>query len=113
MSIDALVDVLGWVVPILLSGLVGWLSKSLTHQREAENARDEAQEARARAMQEGLRTLLRAELLEIHAKYVPLGYIPVADMEETDRVYRAYHSLGGNGAGTKLYEEIKALPTVD
>ncbi|MBI0089142.1 hypothetical protein H3T86_00190 [Bifidobacterium sp. W8113] len=113
MSIDALVDVLGWVVPILLSGLVGWLSKSLTHQREAERARDEAQEARARAMQEGLRTLLRAELLEIHAKHVPLGRIPVADMEETDRVYRAYHSLGGNGAGTKLYEEIKALPTVD
>lgn len=113
MSIDALVDVLGWVVPILLSGLVGWLSKSLTHQREAERARDEAQEARARAMQEGLRTLLRAELLEIHAKHVPLGRIPVAVMEEADRVYRAYHSLGGNGAGTKVYEEIKALPTVD
>ena len=34
-------------------------------------------------------------------------------MEEADRVYQAYHSLGGNGAGTKIYEELKALPTVD
>ncbi len=102
---DVLMTMLESIVPMLLTGvggLCGWLLKS--HRKE---------EARDQAMETGLRTLLRAELLEIHAKYVPLGYIPVAAMEETDRVYRAYHSLGGNGAGTKLYEEIKALPTVD
>ena len=102
---DVLMTVLESIVPMLLTGvggLCGWLLKS--HRKE---------EARAQAMETGLRTLLRAELLEIHAKYVPLGYIPVAAMEETDRVYKAYHSLGGNGAGTKLYEELKALPTVD
>lgn len=102
---DVLMTLLESIVPMLLTGVggvCGWLLKS--HRKE---------EARAQAMETGLRTLLRAELLEIHAKYVPLGYIPVAAMEETDRVYKAYHSLGGNGAGTKLYEEIKALPTVD
>ena len=102
---DVLMTLLESIVPMLLTGvggLCGWLLKS--HRKE---------EARDQAMETGLRTLLRAELLEIHAKYVPLGYIPVAAMEETDRVYKAYHSLGGNGAGTKLYEEIKALPTVD
>ncbi len=102
---DLLMTLLESIVPMLLTGvggLCGWLLKS--HRKEA---------ARDRAMETGLRTLLRAELLEIHAKYVPLGYIPVAVMEEADRVYRAYHSLGGNGTGTKIYEEIKALPTVD
>ena len=102
---DLLMTLLESIVPTLLAGLggvCGWLLKS--HRKE---------EARDRAMETGLRTLLRAELLEIHAKYVPLGYIPVAVMEEADRVYRAYHSLGGNGTGTKIYEEIKALPTVD
>ena len=102
---DVLMTLVESIVPMLLTGVggvCGWLLKS--HRKE---------EARAQAMETGLRTLLRAELLEIHAKYVPLGYIPVAAMEETDRVYKAYHSLGGNGAGTKLYEEIKALPTVD
>lgn len=102
---DVLMTILESIVPMLLTGVggvCGWLLKS--HRKE---------EARDQAMETGLRTLLRAELLEIHAKYVPLGYIPVAAMEETDRVYKAYHSLGGNGAGTKLYEELKALPTVD
>lgn len=102
---DLLMTLLESIVPMLLTGvggLCGWLLKS--HRKE---------EARDRAMETGLRTLLRAELLEIHAKYVPLGYTPVAVMEEADRVYRAYHSLGGNGTGTKIYEEIKALPTVD
>lgn len=98
-------DLVQTLIPCLLtlvSGACGWLLKS--HKREA---------ARDRAMETGLRTLLRAELLEIHAKYVPLVYIPLEVMEEADRVYQAYHSLGGNGTGTKIYEELKALPTVD
>lgn len=98
-------DLVQTLIPCLLtlvSGACGWLLKS--HKREA---------ARDRAMETGLRTLLRAELLEIHAKYRPLGDIPLEVMEEADRVYQAYHSLGGNGAGTKIYEELKALPTVD
>lgn len=98
-------DLVQTLIPCLLtlvSGACGWLLKS--HKREA---------ARDRAMETGLRTLLRAELLEIHAKYVPQGCIPLAVMEEADRVYQAYHSLGGNGTGTKIYQEIKALPTVD
>ena len=101
---DMLISLMEAIAPMLLTGLggaCGWLLKS--HKREA---------ARDRAMETGLRTLLRAELLEIHAKYVPLGYIPMGAMEEADRVYQAYHSLGGNGTGTKIYEELKALPTV-
>lgn len=101
---DLLMTLLESVVPMLLTGVggvCGWLLKS--HRKE---------EAHDRAMETGVRTLLRAELLEIHAKHVPLGYMPLGAMEEADRVYQAYHSLGGNGAGTKIYEELKALPTV-
>ena len=101
---DMLISLMEAIAPMLLTGLggaCGWLLKS--HKREA---------ARDRAMETGLRTLLRAELLEIHAKYRPLGDIPLEVMEEADRVYQAYHSLGGNGTGTKIYEELKALPTV-
>lgn len=29
-----------------------------------------------------------------------------------ERIYIAYHGLGGNGTGTKLYEEIMVLPTI-
>ena len=44
-----------------------------------------------------------------HDKYVELGYIPSYAYENFCDMYEAYHALGGNGTGTKLYEEIKAL----
>jgi len=88
------------LIPVL-TGVCGWLLNG--HRKEEE---------RDRAVEAGLRTLLRAELLEIHARYVPLGSIPLAAMEEVERIYQAYHSLGGNGTGTKIYEEIKVLSTV-
>lgn len=110
MSVDASLEVLGWIVPVVLSGLVGWLSRGLTRLREAEKARDEAQEARDRAMQTGLRTLLRAELLDIYTRHVvrkkPIG---VSIQDEAERVYRAYHELGGNGTGTWMHERIMSL----
>lgn len=110
MDVDTLMDILGWVVPLALSGLVGWLSKSLTHQREAERARDEAQEAHDRAMQEGLRTLLRAELLDIYTRHVVRKKpISVSIQDEAERVYQAYHKLGGNGTGTWMHERIMSL----
>ncbi|MEK0306352.1 hypothetical protein [Bifidobacterium favimelis] len=86
------------------------MSRGLSRLREAECARDEAQEARDRAMQTGLRTLLRTELLEIHTQHVVHHEpISVSVQDEAERVYRAYHELGGNGTGTMLHDQIMAL----
>lgn len=90
------------VIPMLLtgiSGMCGWLLKS--HRRE---------EARDQAMEAGLRTLLRAELLEIHTRHVVHREpISVSIQDEADRIYRAYHGLGGNGTGTMMHEQIMRL----
>ena len=99
---DLLMTLLESIVPMLLTGvggLCGWLLKS--HRKE---------EARDRAMETGLRTLLRAELLEIHTRHVVHHEpISVSIQDEADRVYRAYHSLGGNGTGTMMHEQIMRL----
>ena len=99
---DVLMTILESIVPMLLTGvggLCGWLLKS--HRKE---------EARDRAMETGLRTLLRAELLEIHTRHVVHHEpISVSIQDEADRVYRAYHSLGGNGTGTMMHEQIMRL----
>lgn len=46
-------------------------------------------------------------------KYLSLGHIPVEDAEEILNnlgiLYDAYHVLGGNGTGTKLYERVCKL----
>ena len=99
---DLLMTILESMVPMLLTGVggvCGWLLK--THRKE---------EARDRAMETGLRTLLRAELLEIHTRHVVHHEpISVSIQDEADRVYRAYHSLGGNGTGTMMHEQIMRL----
>ena len=99
---DVLMTILESIVPMLLTGVggvCGWLLKS--HKRE---------EARDQAMETGLRTLLRAELLEIHTRHVVHHEpISVSIQDEADRVYRAYHSLGGNGTGTMMHEQIMRL----
>lgn len=91
-------DLMPYIMAII-SGAVGWLSKSY----RADRAKD-------RAMETGLRTLLRAELLEIHTRHVVHHEpISVSIQDEADRVYRAYHDLGGNGTGTMMWKQIMDL----
>lgn len=99
---DLLSTVIGSILPILLTGVggaCGWLLKS--HKRE---------EDKDKAMEEGMRTLLHAELTEIYQRHVVAG-IPISlrTQEEAGHIYRAYHALGGNGTGTEMYVKIKAL----
>lgn len=64
-----------------------------------------------KAMLSGMRSLLRNALMETHRRCViQQKYCEVVDKEVTERNYIAYHDLGGNGTGTRLYEEIMALP---
>ncbi len=62
-------------------------------------------------MQQGILTLLRSSLIRNYNDYKERGYIPVYAMENVEQLYQAYHALGGNGTITKLYEELKALPS--
>ena len=66
------------------------------------------------AQQDGIRTLLRNELVRLHRDLVEAqGWCTLEDKEYAERTYIAYHELGGNGTGTVLYEDIMALPIKD
>lgn len=65
---------------------------------------------REKAMQEGVKCLLRGKLIDYHDKYTDRGYCPIYVKESARRSYEAYHALGGNGVVTKLYEDLMALP---
>lgn len=66
-----------------------------------------------KAMRDGMRTLLRQQLVNLHREYVLSGcaHCPLEIKEQATRIYEAYHALDGNGTGTKLYAEIMAVPT--
>lgn len=92
------------VIPVLLTGLggtCGWLWKS--HRKEKD---------KDKAVEDGMRVLLHAELLAIYQRHVD-GHIPISlrTQEEADSIYLIYHDqLGGNGTGTELHRKIMALP---
>lgn len=67
-----------------------------------------------KAMYDGVKTLLRNELVEAHREYVEdKGAISLEALEYVEDTYRCYHNMKGNGSGTKLWEDIKTLPIKD
>ena len=90
------VQVAGWAATSVIGALVGAVVASCKRRS-----------AKGDAMEQGMRALMRKELITLHKYYVvDLGYCPVMIKEHAGQVYRAYHALGGNGTGTQLYEEI-------
>lgn len=99
------IDLTDTVVVALINSIaliwVGWMQY---RQRTTKTSR-----AKAEAMEEGMRAILKSELLAIHRAYVEAPNpppIPVDVMDQADQIYQAYHALGGNGTGTHLYQEI-------
>ena len=91
-----LTSVLSWAVTSLLAAGVGGIVATV----KSKSSKDEALEL-------GMRTLMRRELIRMHEQYVQSGNgCPVRIKDQASQVYRAYHDLGGNGTGTQLYNEI-------
>ena len=90
----------GWIFAPLFSATVGYLVATNQAARKRDREHD-------KAMEQGMRALLRQQLISYHAEYVTSGGpCPVQIKEQATSVYNAYHSLGGNGTGTQLYQEI-------
>lgn len=58
----------------------------------------------------GIRALLKIELRRIHEKGQSEHRISYADEASAEEIYSTYHSLGGNGQGTSMIQDIRKLP---
>lgn len=92
--------IIGWTVPTLLGAVLGYFwgkVKRLT--------------ARDKAIEEGMRCILRAEIDRAYERHViNMEPITVEQRRELDRIWHAYHEgLQGNGTGEAMYAEICEL----
>ena len=89
-----------------ICGVIGMWCKSL-------HCKIKAKQDEQDAIKIGMIAMLHDRLFDICNKYLELGYIPVDEAEEVlDRaklLYEAYHGLGGNGTGTRIYERFTGL----
>ena len=91
----------GWILSPVCSELVGVV---ITHARQIRSSDN--------AMKEGMRVLLRQQLIALHEEWVlEKGYAPVYIKELSTSIYNAYHELRGNGTGTQVHKEIMACPS--
>ena len=86
------------------------LSAKVKKHEEERQAKAKAQEAEMAAIKEGLLAILHDRLYQACTYYIALGSIDTAGLKNIEYSYKAYHTLGGNGTGTELYNRAKALP---
>lgn len=95
-----LVPLVTAVITSVATILVGKLTGIISDRRNEDEA-----------IKEGLRTLLRNELVAAHKEWCQeQGHITLEALEFCEQTYGAYHGLGGNGSGDKLWHDIKTLP---
>ena len=80
--------------------------KSLANRLKTERVKNQA-------IEDGLRDLLRIQILDNYERCVAAGnVISVSRKDAIDSAYRSYHALGGNGTITHVHEEIMNMRIV-
>lgn len=99
-NINILQIVFNYIVPLLLGGMIGFLSTKMKNH----NKKD-------KAIEEGLVALLRNELVRRYREYEQKGEMSILDKENVEDMFKQYENLGGNGTVKKMYKELLELPT--
>ena len=108
--ITALITIVTGVLVFVLQMVIKENRELHKEKEEAQKAKEKEAQERARALEEGVVSLLRKELLDEHTKYTEQGYISSKALEVGLSMYDAYKGLGGNGMMDHLKDEIEALP---
>ena len=73
-------------------------------------ARIQADKETEKAIADGMKYLLMFKLREEGEKYLMDGHCNTDHKHEYEKVYNAYHALGGNGTITALKDQVLRLP---
>ena len=71
---------------------------------------EQEEKERNQAIEDGLRSVLRLQILDNYEKAKNDGKISVSRKEAIDSAYKSYHALGGNGTVTQIHNEIMEMP---
>ena len=84
-------------ITVIVQHLLDWL----------EERRDETPEGKA------CHCIIRHSALSmlktVHQDAIARGWVPLDDLEEAQEIYDSYHTLGGNGAGTRIIHDLQTM----
>lgn len=67
---------------------------------------------RYKAIENGLKGLIKSKIFHDYTVYVKQGFIPVEEMHRITELHDAYKDLQGNGTVDVLYQHILKIPVV-
>lgn len=96
-----------------MGALVGAIVAMVSNRKSKHDEKSEQDKRHDELIEEGMRVLMWRELKEIHSQASDNGGMSISDRKHLEGVYGVYHGLGGNGTGTRLFEEAMELPVID
>lgn len=90
---------------VIFSGVLLGLSTAMKmlFQRVQKEIVEQAQ------IKHGILAILHDRLYLACHYHIKEGYITTSQLSNLEHLYNGYHTLGGNGTGTELYNRCKAL----
>ena len=111
---DGTLQIILSVVTAIATTCAGYFVHKLKKQYDTQKAEEQTRAndilTREKATNEALRALCRDRILQGYRYYKQHDGLSTADLETMTKLYNAYHSLGGNGTITAIYEKICELP---
>lgn len=84
---------------VIVQHLLDWLKDA--------NRREETPEVKARNCISRHSALYL--LKTVHRDAVARGWMPLDDLDEAQEIYNSYHTLGGNGAGSRIIHDLQTM----
>lgn len=98
---------------VLFSCITGFLFFCIKKLYDNQKSSEQRQKLMQEANNKGTEALLRDRLFAAYNHYYERGWITVHGLESVNRMYEAYHNLGGNGTVSRLVEQLRELPVRD
>ena len=76
------------------------------------NKKLKGEQERNKAIENGVRDMLRLTILDNYERCKQAGVISVSRKDAIDSAYNSYHALGGNGTITQVHTEIMSMPII-
>lgn len=102
---DLITDTYLTILPIVTTALMGYIVWLLQEQQKGKKIEYRKREANSN----GTKLILLYMLQRLHTEYMYQGYVTYEQQTRFKEIYDAYHDLGGNDYGTRMWEDIKKI----
>ncbi len=110
LSAEAITALAGVATGLGVSGIISWLLGRYDKRHPVTDMNKIAE--KLDNLNAAVVELAYLRIRERHEKAVRHGWLHPNEKHVLERLYTAYHSIGGNGTGTEMIEDIRRLPSV-